>query len=207
MARKIRVQSLEGFPSLYHFFPDLPLTRSVTEVSSDLVSFLVLLLKDPELWACLQWPGTATRIHKKSQEETRSGTKQLNQHGSARLCTVHGTPVHACRYLSPRLKNTKNLPLPQFWGARENAAIDVSIRHVQAEPWKVIAQHIGRMKPGRAPNAAHSRRKKKDGRPPDTLLGKSKSGKGGSNATPHPSYPWSPNSCWIDSGLELIFML
>ncbi|KAJ7024054.1 hypothetical protein C8F04DRAFT_890996, partial [Mycena alexandri] len=86
--------------------------------------------------------------------------------------------------------------------------VGVPIRHGQAEPWKVIAQRIGRTKPGRAPDAANSRRKKNDGRPPDTsaeLLGKSKSGKGASRPAPHPSYPWSRNSCWIDSGLDLIF--
>ncbi|KAJ7017996.1 hypothetical protein C8F04DRAFT_978179 [Mycena alexandri] len=87
--------------------------------------------------------------------------------------------------------------------------VGVPIRHGQAEPWKVIAQHIGRTKPGRAPNAANSRRKlKNDGRPPDTsaeLLGKLKSGKGASKAAPHSSYPWSRNSCWLDSSLELIF--
>ncbi|KAJ7440431.1 hypothetical protein FB451DRAFT_1191601 [Mycena latifolia] len=91
----------------------------------------------------------------------------------------------------------------------------VPIRYGQAEPWKVISQVIGRTKPGRAPEASSSKRGTNDGRPPDTsaeLLGKSKGSKGTSKAGSKPKpparlvgYPWSKNSCWLDSGLELLF--
>ncbi|KAJ6481243.1 hypothetical protein C8R47DRAFT_1322273 [Mycena vitilis] len=89
----------------------------------------------------------------------------------------------------------------------------VPIRYGQAEPWKVISQQIGRTKPSRAPDSAGSKRKKNDGRPPDTsaeLLGSSKSSKGSDKPKAKPSdgdvgYPWSHNSCWLDSALELLF--
>lgn len=93
----------------------------------------------------------------------------------------------------------------------------VPIRYGRAEPWKVIAQQIGRTKPSRAPDAAGSKRQKNDGRPPDTsaeLLGASKSSKrskGKDASKPKlssdqlASYPWSKNSCWLDTALELLF--
>lgn len=42
------------------------------------------------------------------------------------------------------------------------------IRYGEAEPWKAIAQHIGRTKPSRMPAPELTKRKKNDGRPPDT---------------------------------------
>ncbi|KAJ6523218.1 hypothetical protein DFH09DRAFT_1047292 [Mycena vulgaris] len=91
----------------------------------------------------------------------------------------------------------------------------IPIRYGQAESWKVIAQIMGRTKPSRAPDASSSKRSKNDGRAPDTsaeLLGSSKAGQNGSKAGSKTrpkdrevSYPWSKNSCWLDSGLELLF--
>jgi hypothetical protein len=85
------------------------------------------------------------------------------------------------------------------------------IRYGQSEPWKPIIQQIGRSKPSRAPKPEEKRRKKNDGRPPDTsreLLGsKSPKTKSVSNerTTSAPSYPWSNNSCFLDTSLELVF--
>jgi hypothetical protein len=90
----------------------------------------------------------------------------------------------------------------------------VPIRYGQPEPWKAIAQQIGRTKPSRAPKPETRKRKANDGRPPDTsreLLG-SKRQK--IELTPafktkpislRPSYPWANNSCWLDTALELLF--
>jgi hypothetical protein len=94
------------------------------------------------------------------------------------------------------------------------------IRYGKAEPGKAIAQQIGRTKPSRAPEPEESRRKKNDGRPPDTskeLLANPKSksptktrssAKEKMTPTVHdrPSYPWHNNSCWLDTSLELIFI-
>lgn len=44
----------------------------------------------------------------------------------------------------------------------------VPIRYGQSERWKFVADQIGRTKPSRAPDVADRRRKKNDGRPPDT---------------------------------------
>jgi hypothetical protein len=90
----------------------------------------------------------------------------------------------------------------------------IPIRYGQPEPWKVIAQQLGRTKPSRAPQPEAKKRKKNDGRPPDTsreLLGpKWKK----TEYTPttitkktilHPSYPWINNSCWLDTSLELLY--
>lgn len=95
----------------------------------------------------------------------------------------------------------------------------VPIRYGTAEPWKVIAQRIGRTKPSRAPQAQDKRRKKNDGRPPDTAkellhVKKGRRANASKAATStasssghrrHASYPWSKNSCLLDSSLELIF--
>lgn len=92
----------------------------------------------------------------------------------------------------------------------------VPIRYGRAEPWKVIAQQIGQTKPSRAPKPEESKRKKNDGRPPDTakeLLGKSSKHKAPTvKNTKHyamgfalQSYPWSKNSCWLDSSLNLLY--
>src|SRR4051812_44539439 len=43
------------------------------------------------------------------------------------------------------------------------------IRYGQAEPWKKVANAIGRTKPTRAPEKQRSKRYTNDGRPPDTL--------------------------------------
>jgi hypothetical protein len=86
------------------------------------------------------------------------------------------------------------------------------IRYGKPEPWKVIIQQIGRSKPSRAPKPEEKRRKN-NGRPPDTsreLLGNLRS-KTKATSTPkprttlNPSYPWSNNSCFLDTSLELIF--
>lgn len=93
------------------------------------------------------------------------------------------------------------------------------IRYGQPEPWKVIAQQIGRTKPSRAPDPQENRQKKNDGRPPDTskelLSTKTKlptklhhtlKGKPLINAHQRASYPWHNNSCWLDTSLELTFV-
>jgi hypothetical protein len=97
------------------------------------------------------------------------------------------------------------------------------IRYGQPEPWKIIANNIGRTKPSRA---GDTKRKKNDGRPPDTtkeLLKPERSKKKSetqqlikfktqpkpkpSNITLGPvSYPWKDNSCWLDTSLELIYV-
>ena len=90
------------------------------------------------------------------------------------------------------------------------------------------AATIGHTKPSRAPNPEEKRRKKNDGRPPDTvkeLLGRPKSKKV-AKVDPvtvseskklesaddfklgHglPAYPWSGNSCWLDASLQVLYM-
>lgn len=44
----------------------------------------------------------------------------------------------------------------------------IPTRYGQAEPWKVIHNHIGRTKPSRAPDPSTKKRKRTDGRAPDT---------------------------------------
>jgi hypothetical protein len=101
-----------------------------------------------------------------------------------------------------------------------------------AEPWKVQANKFGRTKPTRAGNADDQKKKKNDGRPPDTikdLLLKPKQKKmplgvpsstskkkkvsflaGVSTADPTviraPNYPWNKNSCWLDTSLQLLYI-
>jgi hypothetical protein len=95
----------------------------------------------------------------------------------------------------------------------------VPIRYGQPERWKLVAEQIGRTKPNRAPDAADRKRKKNDGRPPDTskeLLNlkqtktrnkkiqqviASLSDKPGNLL----GYPWKDNSCWLDTLLDLMF--
>lgn len=84
------------------------------------------------------------------------------------------------------------------------------IRYGQPEPWKILIQQIGRSKPSRAPNADKRNRKKNDGRPPDTareLLGPTSKIKPAETQKKKaiPSYPWSNNSCFLDTSLELVF--
>ena len=80
-----------------------------------------------------------------------------------------------------------------------------------------MKERIGRTKPTRAPEAAAKRRKKNDGRPPDTikdLLLRNHTKKEVKEAketrdvlnipSGHPSYSWKQNSCWLDTALELL---
>ncbi|KAF8194527.1 hypothetical protein BJ912DRAFT_1141396 [Pholiota molesta] len=100
----------------------------------------------------------------------------------------------------------------------------VPIAYKPTQAWQSTAAHIGRSKASRAPNAQSIHRKKNDGRPPDTkkeLLQPSKKKHEQTLITNYtvnnserpessvllatPSYPWSQNSCWLDTSLELIF--
>ena len=93
------------------------------------------------------------------------------------------------------------------------------IRYGAPEYWKVKAATLGRTKPSRAPNPEEKRRKKNDGRPPDTvkeLLGQTNSKdierpKKTSKQSKKldfglPAYPWSDNSCWLDASLQVLYM-
>jgi len=95
------------------------------------------------------------------------------------------------------------------------------IRYGEPERWKKTAEKIGRTKPSRAPDSTTRKRKKNDGRPPDTKkelfkssLSSSKSKKkvefsdvesGKTSRVGHPSYHWQDNSCWLDTSLKLLF--
>ena len=95
----------------------------------------------------------------------------------------------------------------------------VPIRYGAPESWKAKAATLGRTKPSRAPNPEEKRRKKNDGRPPDTvkeLLGRP-NGKEFAKVNPAPkvmkkfdlgppAYPWSTNSCWLDVSLQVLYM-
>ena len=96
------------------------------------------------------------------------------------------------------------------------------IRYGAAEPWKATAAAIGRTKPTRAPNPEAKKRKKNDGRPPDTikeLLLKAPNKapqvtttkKAASKVTMElkfgpPSYRWKANSCWLDASLQVLYI-
>jgi hypothetical protein len=107
------------------------------------------------------------------------------------------------------------------------------IRYGAAEPWKAKAAAIGRTKPTRAPNPEAKKRKKNDGRPPDTIkelllrppkkkpskvIATKKAGskvtatkKAASKVTMElnfgpPSYPWKENSCWLDTSLQVLYV-
>jgi hypothetical protein len=126
----------------------------------------------------------------------------------------------------------------------------IPIRYRRPEAWKVIAAEIGRTKPTCAEKPNEKKRKKNDGRPPDTikeLLNKStnqtlrgvpreteevtateptkKLSEGVVKEPPKnskknptkktssrrtfgpPSYPWKNNSCWLDTALELLYIV
>jgi hypothetical protein len=91
------------------------------------------------------------------------------------------------------------------------------IKYGEREPWKKTKQRIGRTKPSRAPDTAAAKRKKNDGRPPDTikdLLLRKPTKKETNEAKKvqdmlgvpqgNQSYPWQNNSCWLDTALELL---
>lgn len=94
----------------------------------------------------------------------------------------------------------------------------IPIRYRRPEAWKVTAAEIGRTKQTRAGDPAEKKRKKNDGRPPDTikeLLKPEKDTKAKPKKQPAqqdlgqfgpPSYPWKANSCWLDTSLELLFV-
>ncbi|SJL14811.1 uncharacterized protein ARMOST_18282 [Armillaria ostoyae] len=96
------------------------------------------------------------------------------------------------------------------------ALIGSPTRYGHAEPWKLYAETIGRTKPSRAPQLIVSCRKKNDGRPPDTRQQLHRANSKKSHVQfednlkhlvpqkllpPQPGYPWSNNSCWLDSSL------
>ena len=97
----------------------------------------------------------------------------------------------------------------------------VPIRYGAPEPWKTKAATLGHTKPSRAPNPEEKRRKKNDGRPPDTikeLFGRQNNKKflrekPAPKISPKPrpdfglpAYPWNNNSCWLDASLQLLYM-
>ena len=96
----------------------------------------------------------------------------------------------------------------------------VPIRYGAPEYWKAKAAILGHTKPSRAPRPEGKRRKKNDGRPPDTVKdlllhpkkkavakGKppKKPPKKRANLGP-PAYRWSDNSCWLDAPLQILYM-
>ncbi|KAF4618104.1 hypothetical protein D9613_012649 [Agrocybe pediades] len=84
------------------------------------------------------------------------------------------------------------------------------IRYGKAEPWKDNVATLGRTKRSRDPATSKKRQTKSDGRPPDTinelLLKAPKKKKAESLSKLSPSYPWSNNSCWLDTSLQVLFM-
>ncbi|PPQ76027.1 hypothetical protein CVT24_006700 [Panaeolus cyanescens] len=92
------------------------------------------------------------------------------------------------------------------------------IRYGDLEPWKVVASAIGRTKKSRASSRTNetNKRKKNDGRPPDTakeLLKKPRKDRASTKAIDQapilkahaPLYEWNRNSCWIDTSLQLLY--
>ena len=94
------------------------------------------------------------------------------------------------------------------------------IRYGAPEYWKAKAAILGRTKPSRAPKPEEKRRKKNDGRPPDTVKDlllhpkkktqakvkpPKKAPKNKLNIAP-PAYRWSDNSCWLDAPLQILYM-
>jgi len=80
-----------------------------------------------------------------------------------------------------------------------------------------MKKRIGQTKPSRAPDTAATKRKKNDGRPPDTIKDlllrkptkkKTKEAETVQDMLGAPpgnqSYPWKNNSCWLDTVLELL---
>ena len=94
---------------------------------------------------------------------------------------------------------------------------NIPIRYGDGEEWKKIRERIGRTKPARAPDVSEKKRKKNNGRPPDTikdLLQRPPTKQQSKEVnkiqallkvpTSIPSYPWKKNSCWLDASLELL---
>lgn len=67
----------------------------------------------------------------------------------------------------------------------------------------MVAEEIGRTKPSRAPERWVKRQKTSDSRPPDTS--RELVGKKARLPRLYRAYPWSSNSCWLDTALELVF--
>lgn len=94
--------------------------------------------------------------------------------------------------------------------------VGVPLRYGEAERWKRIAATTGRTKTSRAAvKSGDKKRKRNDGRPPDTskelLSTKKQKNSGTSTANKNTllfgpvSYPWKANSCWLDTSLELLY--
>ncbi|PPQ89858.1 hypothetical protein CVT25_004737 [Psilocybe cyanescens] len=100
----------------------------------------------------------------------------------------------------------------EYYLRKYNAAQNgILIRYGAPEPWKGTAGKIGHTKPSHAIDPQEVKRKKNDGRPPDTLKELTKTVKNqkipviwAPNLGP-PSYKWNNNSCWLDSSLELLY--
>lgn len=119
-------------------------------------------------------------------------------------------------------------------GETDSLSEGIPIRYRRPEAWKVTAAEIGRTKPTRSAKPDDKKRKKNDGRPPDTikeLLKPEKVTKKSSKRIVQepaqeldisvkkkppktltkgtvfgpPSYPWKHNSCWLDTALELLY--
>ncbi|PPQ88302.1 hypothetical protein CVT25_012365 [Psilocybe cyanescens] len=102
---------------------------------------------------------------------------------------------------------------PEPWKGTAGKIDGILIRYGAPEPWKGTAGKIGHTKPSRAIDPQEVKRKKNDGRPPDTIKELTKTVKNqkipviwAPNLGP-PSYKWNNNSCWLDSSLELLYQL
>ncbi|KAF8075742.1 hypothetical protein FPV67DRAFT_1648897 [Lyophyllum atratum] len=105
----------------------------------------------------------------------------------------------------------------------------VPTHYGEKERWKMVGATTGHTKPSRAETSTSKRRKVNDGRPPDTkrvLLRQASQKKKSSNRTRQKkgntgdgdveeqlqsvlgpaSYPWTSNSCWLDTSLQLLYM-
>ncbi|KAF8173113.1 hypothetical protein BJ912DRAFT_859605, partial [Pholiota molesta] len=91
------------------------------------------------------------------------------------------------------------------------------IRYGTAEPWKVLAEKLGTTKPSRADNPENKKRKKNDGRPPDTVKELMKDKKNMVKKKKDapvidkiilgpPAYQWKGNSCYMDTTLQFLYL-
>ncbi|KAF9552882.1 hypothetical protein CPC08DRAFT_767975 [Agrocybe pediades] len=101
-----------------------------------------------------------------------------------------------------------------YYERMHEGARRAKIRYGKAEAWKDNVAALGRTKRSREdPSTSKKRQSKSDGRPPDTikeLLLKPSAKKSKALQKPQytlpPSYPWSNNSCWLDTSLQVLFM-
>ncbi|KAF8069336.1 hypothetical protein FPV67DRAFT_1415419, partial [Lyophyllum atratum] len=222
-----RVSRISGAvpPNMTEYFVARAMALLDAPDTGEFLSRCALIIRDyPKLESWLSWwmrPGNASRLFESERAMDIDVWDSLPSTTNAEEA-MHWKLYSGCGKDHNFLGGMRALHAAAVYYERlhHGATKGALIRYGQTEPWKVVANNIGRTKPTRAVKPDEKKRKANDGRPPDTAKElvhtkdkKRKANHHSPDTAKEPSapllgpasYPWSSNSCWLDTALQLLF--